>query len=287
LRHFLQLKNREVRGSVAKRLTESEKWKNSWFRNLQPRHKLLWIYLLDNCDQHGIWPIDMGLVSFQIGEPYDESDLYAFGGKLFFSANKAIIDSFLNFQYGGNKNKNSKTIEKGIKRIQDLVDFAESRKGNFFDNDDSETVQKLISNDDDDLQRGSRPPLEGVETCLGKGKGNGEGKGKGNKGEIKDPCAEHYKTGAKINEITKTVLELLNWLGDKNFKPNVGVKKQIEQLLNNNYTVEDMVYVINTKYTNWNGQLNQTGEPMMNFFTPKTLFNIEKFETYLNERPKE
>lgn len=39
----------------------TEKWKDKWFRQLSPKYKLLWFYLLDNCDVAGIieWDIDL------------------------------------------------------------------------------------------------------------------------------------------------------------------------------------------------------------------------------------
>jgi hypothetical protein len=39
---------------MAKRLTDSNKWNDSWFTNLPMDIKLVWIYLLDACDHAGV-----------------------------------------------------------------------------------------------------------------------------------------------------------------------------------------------------------------------------------------
>jgi len=88
---------------MAKRFTDSEKWKKPWFRSLSPVEKCFWVYVLDNCDQAGIWDVDFQLASFCIGDSLDEVRIrevfkkqYAevAGGK------RWHIPDFLDFQYG-------------------------------------------------------------------------------------------------------------------------------------------------------------------------------------------
>lgn len=52
---------------MSKRFTDTEKWKDPWFRSLPPWGKLLWLYICDECDNGGIWKVDIDLASFQIG----------------------------------------------------------------------------------------------------------------------------------------------------------------------------------------------------------------------------
>jgi len=40
---------------MAKRFTASEKWEDLWFSELSNKYKLFWIYLLDKCDNAGVW----------------------------------------------------------------------------------------------------------------------------------------------------------------------------------------------------------------------------------------
>src|SRR3989304_624276 len=40
------------------RITETDKWKDKWFRDLDPPEKLVFIYLYENCDDAGFIDID-------------------------------------------------------------------------------------------------------------------------------------------------------------------------------------------------------------------------------------
>lgn len=87
---------------MAKRFTDSNKWKDSWFQDLPTKYKLFWIYLLDECDAAGIWKPNIRLANFQIGEPFEESEV-----KRVFSDRIEITDDgywfikkFIQFQYG-------------------------------------------------------------------------------------------------------------------------------------------------------------------------------------------
>jgi hypothetical protein len=87
---------------VAKRYTESTKW-NGWFRKLKPCSKLLWIYILDNCDLSGVWRVDKEMAEFSIGcaVKWDEAaenfkdQIYEFD-----DGEKWYIIDFVKFQNG-------------------------------------------------------------------------------------------------------------------------------------------------------------------------------------------
>ena len=49
---------------MAKRFTDSTKWEDAWFQELEPKHKLFWVYLLDKCDHAGIWKVNFRTASF-------------------------------------------------------------------------------------------------------------------------------------------------------------------------------------------------------------------------------
>ena len=87
---------------MAKRFTETEKWQDKFFRSLDNDHKLLWLFLLDNCNHAGIWEIDWELVEFRLKVAFDEkSVLQKFGDKIhqFDNNNKWFIKPFIKFQY--------------------------------------------------------------------------------------------------------------------------------------------------------------------------------------------
>ena len=87
---------------MAKRFTDTAKWKKKWIRELNPEMKLFWFYLLDNCDHAGIWEVDIDLASFQTGVKFDESTiLKTFNRKIVpFKDGKWFVPKFIEYQYG-------------------------------------------------------------------------------------------------------------------------------------------------------------------------------------------
>ena len=52
---------------MAKRMTDTDKWKKRFVRDLSPQHKLLWFYILDDCNHAGIWEVDIEVASIRVG----------------------------------------------------------------------------------------------------------------------------------------------------------------------------------------------------------------------------
>lgn len=75
---------------------------NKWFRKLKPKYKLFWVFLILSCDSVGVWEVDFELISFIIGNDYDEKEtLEIFNDKiLVFKNDKWWIKDFCDFQYG-------------------------------------------------------------------------------------------------------------------------------------------------------------------------------------------
>lgn len=93
---------------MAKRFTDTGKWKKEFIKGLSPKMKLLWFYILDDCDHAGIWEVDLEVAGLRIGEPvtYREAFL-ALGQKITtISKNKWFIADFIFFQYGELSDKN-------------------------------------------------------------------------------------------------------------------------------------------------------------------------------------
>jgi hypothetical protein len=87
---------------MAKRFTDTEKWKKQWFRSLTPEYKCFWIYILDNCNHAGIWDVDIELASFCIGaklEPDKIKVLFQEQYQEIDTGRKWFIRDFLLFQY--------------------------------------------------------------------------------------------------------------------------------------------------------------------------------------------
>jgi hypothetical protein len=88
---------------MAKRMTDTDKWKKRFLRELKPQHKLLWFYILDDCNHAGIWDVDIEVASIRVGEEliYDMLP-QAFLDKIviFDNGDKWFIPDFIEFQYG-------------------------------------------------------------------------------------------------------------------------------------------------------------------------------------------
>jgi hypothetical protein len=93
---------------MAKRFTDTAKWKKEFIKGLSAKHKLLWFYILDDCDHAGIWEVDFEVASLRIGEDvsYDEA-FAALGQQLeVIGKNRWWIKDFISFQYGALTEKN-------------------------------------------------------------------------------------------------------------------------------------------------------------------------------------
>jgi hypothetical protein len=88
--------------TVAKRFTDSEKWRKPWFRALGAEARVVWIYLTDNCDHAGLWPAAFDLLTFDTGVSVTPEKLSEwFGDKIIKLADaKYFLPGFIEFQYG-------------------------------------------------------------------------------------------------------------------------------------------------------------------------------------------
>lgn len=94
---------------MAKRFTDSEKWKNPFLRSLKAPYKLLWLYIWDECDHAGLWVVDLEVAQIKIGEKVKLSEaLSAFSNKIIpvENGNCWFIPEFVEFQYGELSDKN-------------------------------------------------------------------------------------------------------------------------------------------------------------------------------------
>lgn len=88
---------------MAKRFTDTDKWKKPFIRNLPTKYKILWFYIIDECDHAGIWQVDIAVAEIKTGEKFNEDEAKEiFEGKIivFDNSEKWFIPSFIEFQYG-------------------------------------------------------------------------------------------------------------------------------------------------------------------------------------------
>jgi len=87
---------------MAKRFTDTEKWKNPFIRKMKAPYKLFWLYLMDECDHAGIWLVDFDVAQIKIGEKLDPKiALEQFQSKVIdIGHDRWFVPDFISFQYG-------------------------------------------------------------------------------------------------------------------------------------------------------------------------------------------
>ena len=110
---------------MAKRFTDTEKWKKGFIKKLSPELKLLWFYVLDDCDISGLWQVDIEVASIRIGVNIDISKAISeFDENIIIIDNgeKWFIPSFLEFQYGSQLSKTN-NVFRSIEKILNKYDL--------------------------------------------------------------------------------------------------------------------------------------------------------------------
>lgn len=93
---------------MAKRFTDTEKWKDEWFLSLDNDSRMIWLYMLDNCSIAGILKKNFKLMNFCCNAKFNEQKLLeVFNGRVEDKGSYYFITKFLKFQYpkglGSNK----------------------------------------------------------------------------------------------------------------------------------------------------------------------------------------
>lgn len=94
---------------MAKRFSDTDKWKKPFIRGLQGAYKLFWFYILDDCDHAGIWHVDFEVAEIRIGESLNEKralEIFADKIQVINGGSKWFIRDFIDFQYGELKPNN-------------------------------------------------------------------------------------------------------------------------------------------------------------------------------------
>lgn len=87
---------------MAKRLTDTEKWKDDWFVGLNNDYRIIWQWLLDNCSHAGICKRSIGILNMMCRTGVTEEELIkVMDGRVIAIQNDWFIPKFLKFQYTG------------------------------------------------------------------------------------------------------------------------------------------------------------------------------------------
>ena len=85
---------------MAKRLTDTEKWKDDWYINLDNDSKVVWQWLLDNCNHAGICKRSITMLNLMCRVNYTEDQmLKKMENRVLLVKNIWFIPKFLKFQY--------------------------------------------------------------------------------------------------------------------------------------------------------------------------------------------
>jgi hypothetical protein len=158
------------------RFTETNKWVDPWFRKLKAGKKLVFLYLIDNCDNAGFYELDIEMMSFQIG--ITESDISgAIEGLkrgLIINGNWLWIKNFLQHQKNWPLNSDNNAHKQIINILNSKSDMFKYSK----------EFKEILG------------AIKGLKSPIGKGRGKGRGKV-----EVKTPTYQEFISYGKTIEI--------------------------------------------------------------------------------------
>ena len=113
---------------MAKRFTDSEKWEDAWFQELESKHKLFWFYLLDKCDHAGVWKVNFRTASFFTDSNLEyEETIQVFKLRITEISNEYwLINKFVKYQYNkeiGELNVNNKVHLSVLNKLNNFIQF--------------------------------------------------------------------------------------------------------------------------------------------------------------------
>lgn len=91
---------------MAKRFTDSQKWDDPWFRSMSSANKCFWQFILDKCDNTGVWKKDFEMAEFCTGEKFDEQESFRIFNKdkeriiVLNCGSHWLVKDFITFQFG-------------------------------------------------------------------------------------------------------------------------------------------------------------------------------------------
>lgn len=138
---------------MAKRFTDTAKWNKPFIRSMKAPYKLLWLYIIDECDHAGIWQVDFDVAQIKIGEKLNiETAIKSFAGKIhiFDDGQKWFIPDFIDFQYGelNKENRAHNSVLTILKKysLLEIKPLASPLKGAMDKDKDRELVIELDEN---------------------------------------------------------------------------------------------------------------------------------------------
>ena len=103
-----------------RRWTETTKWTDRWFRRLDVTSKVFYLYLLDNCDEAGVWEEDFEMLAFHTGISICRDALVEDLGERLqvLEGEKILVRKFLPFQQPKGLKPNVPFHKKILERLE-------------------------------------------------------------------------------------------------------------------------------------------------------------------------
>ncbi len=187
---------------MSKRFTDTGKWTDKWFRKLSVCEKLLFLWLVDNCDNAGFWEVDLELAALQIG--MTEGDvLGAWQGlrRAYIEHGEYVwVKRFIRVQGNCPLNPENNAHKQILALFQEHADFGI----------DFESAMR-----NDSKNSPSLGPKEAPCNGRGRSKGNGHGKSKGKRarGNFIPPTLDEVKKYVADNPELSNVDPVGFWKG--------------------------------------------------------------------------
>ena len=154
---------------MAKRYTDTDKWKKMWFRKLKNDHKVFWMYLLDQCDHAGIWEVDFDLASYFCNgiKETEIRDTFIKQYQEFDNGKRWFLKDFIEFQYRelDESNRVHKSVITLLKRhglYKGLISPLQEAK----DKDKDKALDKVKDKDKDKRENSKKNQLQIIESEL-------------------------------------------------------------------------------------------------------------------------
>lgn len=115
---------------MSKRLTDTSKWSDEWFSDLENDMKLVWLYLIDSCDHCGIIKKNIKLLRYHTGTVKEQLEIEQILGSRIvpFDGDKWFIPKFIKFQYSNGLGGNMPAVvavRKALEKYNLLSTFTE------------------------------------------------------------------------------------------------------------------------------------------------------------------
>ncbi len=236
--------------TMAKRFIDTSIFRKDFIRGLDATHKLLWLYIINECDHAGLWDVELDIAAMRLGVQFKGNPLNSFGEKIIpiDGGKKWFIPSFISFQYGELKDENR--AHGSVISILKKFDLLDSR------NQIKPLVSPLQGAKDKDKEMELVMETE-TETEKPKG-GTGEKQKPPHPGVIE-------------------VIQYLNELNGTNLRTDTkATVRLIQQRFSEGYTLTELKEIIEYKIAEWRGTDQEK------WIQPDTLFNGEKCAKYRN-----